>query len=45
MLRLLPPSISTFEHVPDDWVDHQWILARVGDAVRVILAVEGDGVL
>jgi hypothetical protein len=31
--------------VPDDWVDHQWVLARIGDAIRVILAVEGDGVL
>jgi hypothetical protein len=31
--------------VPDDQVDHQWVLARVGDVVRVILAAEGDGVL
>jgi hypothetical protein len=31
--------------VPDDWVDHQRVLTRVGDAVRVILAAEGDGVL
>jgi hypothetical protein len=31
--------------VPDDRVDHQWVLARVGDVVRVILAAEGDGVL
>jgi hypothetical protein len=31
--------------VPDDRVDHQRVLARVGDAVRVILAAEGDGIL
>jgi hypothetical protein len=31
--------------IPDDRVDHQRVLARVGDAVRVILAAEGDGVL
>jgi hypothetical protein len=31
--------------VPDDRVDHQRVLTRVGDAVRVILATEGDGVL
>jgi hypothetical protein len=31
--------------VPDDRVDHQRVLARIGDAVRVILAAEGDGVL
>jgi hypothetical protein len=31
--------------VPDDWVDHQRVLTRVGDAVRVILAAERDGVL
>jgi hypothetical protein len=31
--------------IPDDWVDHQRVLARIGDAVRVILAAEGDGVL
>jgi hypothetical protein len=31
--------------VPDDRVDQQRILARVGDAVRMILAAEGDGVL
>jgi hypothetical protein len=31
--------------VPDDRVDHQQVLTRVGDAVRVILATEGDGVL
>jgi hypothetical protein len=31
--------------VPDDRVDHQWVLARVGDAVRVIFAAEGDGIL
>jgi hypothetical protein len=31
--------------VPDDRVDHQRVLTRVGDAVRVILAAEGDGVL
>jgi hypothetical protein len=47
MLRLLPPSISTLENraVPDDRVDHQRVLARVGDTVRVIFAAEGDGVL
>jgi translation initiation factor IF-1 len=28
-----------------DWVDDQRVLARVGDAVRMILAAEGDGVL
>jgi hypothetical protein len=31
--------------VPDDQVDHQRVLARVGDAVQVILAAEGDGIL
>jgi hypothetical protein len=31
--------------VADDRVDDQWVLSRVGDAVRVILAAEGDGVL
>jgi hypothetical protein len=31
--------------VPDDWVDHQQVLTRVGDAVRVVFATEGDGVL
>jgi hypothetical protein len=31
--------------VPDDWVNHQRVLTRVGDAVRVILAAECDGVL
>jgi hypothetical protein len=31
--------------VPDDWVDHQRVLTRVGDAVWVILAAEHDGVL
>jgi hypothetical protein len=31
--------------VPDDQVENQWVLARIGDAIRVILAAEGDGVL
>jgi hypothetical protein len=31
--------------VADDGIDDQLVLARVGDAVRVILAAEGDGVL
>jgi hypothetical protein len=31
--------------VPNDWIDHQWVLTPVGDAVRVILAAERDGVL
>jgi hypothetical protein len=31
--------------VPDDQVDHQRVLTWVGDAVRVILSAEGDGVL
>jgi hypothetical protein len=31
--------------VPDDWVDHQRVLARIGDAIRMILVAEGDGVL
>jgi hypothetical protein len=31
--------------VPDDWVDHQRVLTQVGDAVRVILVAERDGVL
>jgi hypothetical protein len=31
--------------VPNDRVDHQWVLARVGDAVRVVFAAEGDGFL
>jgi hypothetical protein len=30
--------------VADDRVDDQWLLARIGDAIRVILAAEGDGV-
>jgi hypothetical protein len=30
--------------VADDRIDDQWVLARIGDAVRVILAAEGDGV-
>jgi hypothetical protein len=46
MLRLLPPSIRTFENrVPNDRVDHQWVLAWVRDAVRVIFMAEGDGIL
>jgi hypothetical protein len=32
-------------HVADDGIDDQWVLARVGDAVLVILAAEGDGIL
>jgi hypothetical protein len=31
--------------VPDDWVNNQRVLARIGDVIRVILAAEGDGVL
>jgi hypothetical protein len=31
--------------VPNDWIDHQWVLTRVGDAVRVILSAERDGVI
>jgi hypothetical protein len=31
--------------VPDDRVDHQWVLARVGNAVRVVFTTEGDGIL
>jgi hypothetical protein len=31
--------------VPDDGVDHQRVLARIGHAVRVIFTAEGDGVL
>jgi hypothetical protein len=31
--------------VADDWVDHQRVLAPIGDAIRVILAAEGNGVL
>jgi hypothetical protein len=31
--------------VPDERVDHQRVLARVEDAVLVIFAAEGDGVL
>jgi hypothetical protein len=31
--------------VADDWIDNQRVLAWVGNAVRVILAAEGDGVL
>jgi hypothetical protein len=31
--------------VANDWIDDQRVLARVGDAVRVILAAKGDGVL
>jgi hypothetical protein len=45
MLRLLPPSIRTFENRAFDRVDHQWVLARVRDAVRVVFTAEGDGIL
>jgi hypothetical protein len=31
--------------IPDDRVDHQRVLARIGDAILMILAAEGDGVL
>jgi hypothetical protein len=31
--------------VPDDRVNHQQVLARIGDVVRVILAAESDGIL
>jgi hypothetical protein len=31
--------------VPYDRADHQWVLDRIGDAVRVILAAECDGIL
>jgi hypothetical protein len=31
--------------IPNDRVDHHRVLTRVGDAVRVILAAERDGVL
>jgi hypothetical protein len=31
--------------VADDWIENQQVLASVGNAVRVILAPEGDGVL
>jgi hypothetical protein len=31
--------------VADDRIDYQRVLARVGDAVRVILMTEGDGLL
>jgi hypothetical protein len=31
--------------IPDDRVDDQRVLAWIGDAIRVILAAEGDGVL
>jgi hypothetical protein len=38
--------MRTFEpRVPSDRVDHQWVLARVRDAVRMIFTAEGDGVL
>jgi hypothetical protein len=30
--------------VADDRIDDQWVLARIRDAIRVILAAEGDGV-
>jgi hypothetical protein len=30
--------------VANDWVDDQRVLARVGDAIRVILAAEGNAV-
>jgi hypothetical protein len=47
MLRLLPPVHQDFREsrVPDDWVNHQQVLAWVRDAVQVFLAAEGDGVL
>jgi hypothetical protein len=32
-------------HVADGRIDDQQVLAQVGDAVRLILAAEGDGVL
>jgi hypothetical protein len=40
---------SVYQHlgdlrVADDQIDDQRVLARIGDAVRVILAAEGDGV-
>jgi hypothetical protein len=43
-------AVSVHQHlgepgVPDDRVDHQRVLAGVGDAVRVIFATEGDGIL
>jgi hypothetical protein len=46
-LRLLPPVHQHFGEpgIPDDRVDHQRVLARIGDAIRVILAAEGNGVL
>jgi hypothetical protein len=31
--------------IADDGVDDQRVLARIGDAVRVVLAAEGDGLL
>jgi hypothetical protein len=31
--------------VADDWIDNQRVLVQVWNAVRVILASEGDGVL
>jgi hypothetical protein len=42
--------VSVHQHfrepcVPDDRVDHQRVLARIGDAIQVILAAEGGGVL
>jgi hypothetical protein len=43
-------TVSVHQHlgearIADDWVDDQRVLARVGDAVRMILAAEGDDVL
>jgi hypothetical protein len=47
MFRLLPLVHQNLREprVPDDRVDNQRVLAQIGDAVRVILVAEGDGVL
>jgi hypothetical protein len=45
MLRLLPPSISTFVRhaLSDNGVDDKREMARTGGMLRVVLAAKGDG--
>jgi hypothetical protein len=49
-LKDVEAAASVHQHlgeacIADDWVDDQRVLAQVGDAVRVILAAEADGIL
>jgi hypothetical protein len=45
MLRLLPPSMSTFGEacVGDNGIDNKRVDPRIGDVVWVIITVESDG--